>query len=68
MNVNQMRAWIKKRYSHINGRGGTRISVDMASDAQIIATYHSMMRREQQVASSVKTPKVKKETQLEFNF
>lgn len=69
MTVAAMRAWIKTKYTHLYAKGGVRVPVDKAPDAQIIATYHSMQRRE--TAKAMKgnvTHTLKKDKQYEFNF
>jgi hypothetical protein len=67
MNVQEMRAWIKKRYSHLNGRNG-RVPVEKCPDAQIIATYYSMSNREIATAASKNVSRVNKNKQHVFNF
>ena len=69
MTIAQMREYIKAKYTKIYSRGGAKIPVDKAPDAQIVALYHSMKNREYAKAlkDNVKHT-VNKDKQYEFNF
>jgi hypothetical protein len=64
-----MRAYIKTKYDNLYSRGGVRIPVDKAPDAQIIAVYYSMMKRDTAKAMQKNvTHTLKKDKQYMFNF
>jgi len=69
MTVAQMRAWIKTRYSFINGKGGNKVHIDSAPEPQVIAAYYSMLFREQKAKMTPKPALVKdKNKQYQFVF
>jgi len=53
-NIIEMRSFVKSKYDRLYSRGGAKVSVDKAPDAQIVATYHSIKAQEHRVAERAK--------------
>ena len=69
MNVQAMRSYVSVQYKYLYVQGGAKVPTSKAPDAQIIAVYYSLKRRE--TAKSMKenvTHVVDRNKQYVFNF
>ena len=68
MNIENMRAWVKSRYTHLYGRGGVRVPIERCPNSQVMAAYYSMSKRETAKAMRKSVSHVNKNKQHVFDF
>ena len=70
MTLEQMKMYIVSVYpaGYINGRGGNRVHVSMASSPQLCAAYYSIKAQQERKKMRTEKTRLNKQKQYVFNF